>query len=32
MQETLDTLIGEHQTEAIKSRIILLSFYYLWHN
>ena len=32
MQETLDTIIGEHQSEAIKNRIILHSFYYLWHN
>ena len=32
MQETLDTLTGEHQPEAIKNRIILHSFYSLWHN
>ena len=32
MQETLDTIIGEHQSEAIKNRIILHSFYYLRHN
>ena len=25
MQETLDTIIGEHQSEAIKNRIILHS-------
>ena len=29
IQETLDTIIGEHQSEAIKNRIILHSFYYL---
>ena len=27
MQETLDTIIGEHHSEAIKNRIILQSFY-----
>ena len=32
MQETLDTITGEHQSEAIKNRKILHSFYYLWHN
>ena len=26
MQETLDTIIGEHQSEAIKNRKILHSF------
>ena len=29
MQETLDTKIGEHQSETIKNRKILPSFYYL---
>ena len=29
MQETLNTIISEHQSEAIKNRIILQSFYYL---
>ena len=29
MQETLDTTTGEHQSEAIKNRKILHSFYYL---
>ena len=32
MQETLDTRTGERQSEATKNRIILHSFYYLWHN
>ena len=32
MQETLDTIIGENQSEAIKNRIILHSFYYLRPN
>ena len=29
MQETLNTIVSEHQSEAIKNRIILQSFYYL---
>ena len=29
MQGTLDTIIDEHQSEAIKNRIIWQSFYYL---
>ena len=29
MQETLDTTIGEQQSETIKNRIILHCFYYL---
>ena len=32
MQETLDTIIGKHQSEAFKNRIISHSLYYLWHN
>ena len=32
MQETLDTTKGEHQSKAIKNRIILYSFCYLWHD
>ena len=31
MEETLNTIIGEHQSKAIKNRIILHSFLYLWH-
>ena len=31
MQETLDTIIGEHHSEAIKNKIISHSFCYLWH-
>ena len=29
MEETLNTIIGEHQSKAIKNRIILHSFLYL---
>ena len=29
MQETLDTMIGEHQSETIKNGKILPSFYYM---
>ena len=32
MQETLNTIIGEHRSEVIKNIIILHSFYYLRHN
>ena len=32
MQETLNTIISGHQSEAIKNRIILQPFYHLWHN
>ena len=29
MLENLDPIIGEHQSETIKNRIILQAFYYL---
>ena len=32
MQKWLNNIIGEQKSEAIKNRIILHSFYYLWHN
>ena len=32
MQETLDTIVGEYQSEANKNRMILHSSYCLWHN
>ena len=32
MQETLDTIVGEYQSEANRNRMILHSLYYLWHN
>ena len=32
MQETLDAIIGEHQSEVVKDRKILHSFYYFWLN